>query len=805
MKKIKLSLSGSLVPVFKKGLVEIGISYKRLTLRMMLLDFISVASSVGFVALPAFLIGLVFLLLPQGRDTLLVVIENMSDGNFLPLLFLIAGVFFWGIASELGVRYSIYVSDNSGKNLSDARVMFRKTSQKLLAATFLLWPYCMVIIGFGWNWIKLLGKSPDVPHLYFAVCILLVYLLMVFVSNLYFQKYGDFRAGRSRKTVFGARSLPALEYNWLQKLYGIYNDYVYSLPKVSSYKGKYKESYAEFTDYFTGKDSQAKTFRESLPQNPDVMAPLRLLPKAFELIDKHKIVSGKGELYKWTYCIPTNFYAALHFKIKRLALVSLGILLLIALIPVKWNLFGHIGAPALIFTAFACYSGLYCGLLFLDKGLFRTWKISVRFVVLVLFVVSSVYNNDHPVRMDTSQPNAKREPAGPAFHNWFAEYKKQVDLSRPGDSAAGRKYPVVFVCAEGGAFRTGAYTGLYLTKLEEAFAKRNHHDLRSAVFAMSGVSGGAVGLGFYNALAYRTNVTDADHGVAKAKEFFSVDALSPLTAKMFFGDFINLFIPWNIGLFDRAAALEQTWEMAFANVSGSKGNVFEEDYIGTESGHHPLLVINTTEVETGLQCWVSTMEPSSLLFKDQRDLLDKKVKRIKYSTAINFSTRFPLFSPGAKIGGNNGTPRLHYLDGGYVENTGAGSMLEILKQLKHDNPKDFEEVTPVVICLQFSDNAAEPAKNLHSFNELSEIINGIYNTRAGRSKTAMAELEAFVSANGGINVREPLRQDDVPMNWVLSSNSMMMIEDDVEAKINDTTDVGIFKKLNGLRFVMTGK
>lgn len=801
--KTMLSLSGSLLPAFKKGFIELGISYKRLTLRMMLQDFMSVASSVGFVALPAFVIGLIFLLLPQGRDTLLLVIEKMSDGNFFPLFFLLCGIFFWGIASELSVRYSIYVSDNSGKNLSDARVMFRKTSQKLLAAGFLLWPYCMVIIGFVWNWINLSGNDMEVPHLHFIVCILLVYFLMVFVSNQYFQKYGDYRAGHSRKTRFGARSLPPLEYTWLQKLYGIYNDYVYSLPKVSSYRGRYKEAYAEFTDYFTGKDKAE--FRERLPQNPEVMAPIRVLPEAFRLIDRHKINSGKGELYKWTYCIPTNFYAGLHYRIKRLTLVSLGLLIMIALVPVKWNIFGHIGAPALIFCAFACYSGLYCGMLFLDKGLLRRWKVSVRFMVLVLFIVSSLYNNDHPVRMHASQPNTKRDTITTAFHNWFAGYKRKVDASNPGDTV-GRKYPVIFVCAEGGALRTGAYTGLYLTKLEETLAKREHINFRECVFAMSGVSGGAVGLGFYNALAYRTRTTDADHGVAKAKGFFSFDSLSPLVAKMFFGDFLNLFIPTNVGLFDRATALEETWEMAYAkSVQKGKGNVFECNYVPAETdAQQPLLVINTTEVESGLQCWVSTMEPESLLLKHKRDLLDEKVNRIRYSTAVNFSTRFPLFSPAAKIGGSDGEPRLHYLDGGYVENTGAGSMLEIMKQLKRNNPEDFKQVVPVVIYLLFSDNAAEPAKDIRAFNELSEIVSGIYNTRAGRSQTAMAELQMFVNNhNNGINIPQPLRQDEVPMNWVLSAESMKKIEKDIYEKLNDTSKASVFAKmsLNELNYI----
>ena len=127
------NLAGSFIPAFEKGWFELSFSFKRLTIRMLMHDFLAVASNIGFVIIPAFLIGLVFLFLPQGRDTLRLVAENVSVFNILPLLFLLIGIVIWSIISELAVRYAIYISDNSGKNLSDDRVRWRKTVQKLLA------------------------------------------------------------------------------------------------------------------------------------------------------------------------------------------------------------------------------------------------------------------------------------------------------------------------------------------------------------------------------------------------------------------------------------------------------------------------------------------------------------------------------------------------------------------------------------------------------------------------------------------------------------------------------------------------
>ena len=810
------SLLGNLLPVIKKGLVELRISYKRLGSRVMAQDMLTVTRSVGFVVFPAFLIGLVFLLLPQGRDTLLLVVENMRDApeegfdNYFPLLFLLIGLFFWSISSELSVRYSIYISDNSGKNLSDERVYFRKTAQKLLAGIFLLWPYFIVICGFIYNMVDVyIHKNTATNNIFihFIICIVLVYALMVIVSNLYFEKYDKPQAMKAMRTSFGARSLPAREYFWLQKLYGIYNNYVFSLPKRNNFKGTYKAAYKQFTDFFT--PPAPATFREGFPQDPDVLVPLRLVPKEFELIDNKQIIAPEGDHYKWIYAIPLSFYKQLHYRIKRLALISFAVLLIISLIPVTWNLFGCIGAPALICVALGCYSGMYTGLLFLDKGLLRNSRISVRLLLILLFIGSSFYNQDHPVRMDKTEKNEKRIELNDEFQRWFALYKKEIDTH---DKDTLKNYPVVFVCAEGGALRTGAYTGLYLTKLEEALDKQNI-DFRKSVFAMSGVSGGSVGLGFYNAIAYRDPAA-ISAGTGKAIDFFSFDSLSPLMAKMLFSEFINLFIPIHIKQFDRAIALEETWEMAYNGIK-TRENVFDADFIPkqkTQSGN-PMFVINTMEVESGLQCWLSTMQPNGLLLRSKRDLLHKNLKKVKYSTAINFSTRFPLFSPAAAIEvklkpeSEKHKMRYHYLDGGYVENTGTGSMLEILQYLREKNTKDFKKIVPIVISLQFSDNKADTIKNIHKFNDLSEILIGVYNTRAGRSLTAQEELKKHLQTEEytktkeeqqfppGIFIEQPLNNEDVPMNWVLSKSSMNKIKEDIRKKFIDTLKGGVLQQM----------
>ena len=773
----------SLIRIIRKGLILISVSYKQLTLRMLFSDFFAVLRSVGFVSIPAFLVGFLFLILPQGRDTLLIVVEQMMERNWWSLFGLLTGIVAWSIFSELAVRYSISVSDNSGMNLSDERVLWRKTVQKLLAGSFLLWPGVLVLIAlfitmFTAEYIPL-GKRV----LYIGVAIVMVLIIIWVISFLYFHKFTPRKKGAAKKTLLGHRSLPPKEQRWLDKLYGIYNDYIFTMPKPTNFKGSYRDNLQDFTNLYIGTTPDGP---DDFPQNSDALTENRVIPSDFELLNSGKVKSSSG-LYKWVYCLPPlKFYKEYHKKVASMSIISAVLLVLISLIPAGWPIYDHIGTPGLVCLAFACYTGIYAGLLFFDKVIIPRFPISIR-VFLIFWVIGvSIANQDHPVRIFGE--TAKRPELSANFRRWFTDYKHKMDqrIGHPSE-----KYPVVFVCAEGGAFRTGAYTALFLTQMESDLTKQvNPVDLRNSIFAMSGVSGGSVGLGFYNAVAFRSYIPVKDTTtVAKTRKFFLHDSLSPLIGKMFFGEFLNLFYWQQADNFDRAAALEISWESAYEQYIG-KGNrnTYTDEFIQPDTGHaRPVLFINTTEIETGRQCWMSTVQPSSPLFSAERDLLNSKISQTRYSTAINFSSRFPLFSPGAEINIRDGHRR-HYLDGGYVENTGSATMLEILQALK--KTAEWQQISPVLISLRFSEEKTN-ISDIKTFNELTEILSGLYNTRSGRNEIATTQLKSEIKADSGIFIQAPLSplEKDIPMNWVLSEQSMNRIQKDIKSKLDPNHDI----------------
>jgi hypothetical protein len=790
-----------LILPFRTALILLRRSVKNLPFRILLKDFVAVLTKIGFVVVPAFLTGLIFVFLPQGRDALLIVIDHIGDNQYSQLTFLLLSLMLWSGFAELALRYAIAISDNSGRNLIDERVEWRKTVVKFLSGFFLLWPYLISVGGFVYIFFQgnYLQSSQSVSVL---LCIGLILGFAMITVWLYFVKFGRATPGNPRRTRLGARSLPSIEQFWLNKLGGIYDDYIYTLPKPTNFKLPFSTSLSLFTNRFTGNPALLTKFL----QDPTVLVKLRVLPNVFEIQNAASILSGRGELYKWVYKIPTIFYRGLHRQVIIVSLISLALLVLIGLWPVEWGVYGQVGAPALVCTAFACYSGIYAGLLFLDRGYGRNWFVSVRLVLILLLLGSSLINNDHPVRLgEGNQITTSRASIVNGFTRWFTNYKKRVNTKYSDQRIS--QYPVIFVCAEGGALRTGAYTGLYLTRLEDTLKNHYKLDLRHSIFAMSGVSGGALGLGLYNALAYRSQAP-MDTATKQAQSFFAHDALAPIIGKMFFGEFINLFIPKNINWFDRATALEKSWEIAYGKAikdeqADDKGNVFSQNFLPSQpDSAAPLLVINTSEVETGMQCWISTQYADSIAFTTERDLIQQKIKRpFHYSTAINFSSRFPLFSPGGEveITGKNSSKR-HYVDGGYVENSGAASMLEILQLLKAKSPV-FNEVIPIVIFLQFSDDKEGDVASVDFGNEISEIILGIYNSRQGRTKTSVAQLRRFVNLhNHGFSVMQPIQatSSSVPMNWALSKRSMRFLIKDIDEKLIDSTG-GVMTQLARLK------
>jgi hypothetical protein len=114
---------------------------------------------------------------------------------------------------------------------------------------------------------------------------------------------------------------------------------------------------------------------------------------------------------------------------------------------------------------------------------------------------------------------------------------------------------IVVVAAAGGGIQASAWTAQVLAGLNDAASANEPYPFESALRAVSGVSGGSVGLMYYLAAqASGTKMTAAPEAALKS-------SLSEVTDALAYDDVQRAFFPFSIHDIykDRGAALEQAW------------------------------------------------------------------------------------------------------------------------------------------------------------------------------------------------------------------------------------------------------
>lgn len=426
-----------------------------------------------------------------------------------------------------------------------------------------------------------------------------------------------------------------------------------------------------------------------------------------------------------------------------------------------------IGAAAIISMSFACWITIYCALALLDKTQPLRFRFAFRFSLIILLLVMSYFNKDHPARIAAVKPATENRKL---IHQYFDEWVEAKGF----DTTAA--FPVIFVSAEGGALRTGCFTSMMLARIQDSLPNFKKH-----IFCYSSVSGGTLGANFFNALTQAPSLPATYKAVTR--KFYEEDFLSATTGKLVFAEVINAFLPRLLPFFDRAGALEKSWEHSFAKATGlqKEANILADNF-STNAGNpakkdHAVTLINITEVESGQRTIWSNVLIDPVNFKEVIDLQKKSMVQLPYSTAISLSARFPGVSPAGAIEWQAGK-QLHYVDGGYYENKGALSIAEAVEAIKKFS-KYKEKAEVYVIQFHFSEESEGEYKGIEFLNEPREILGTIMNVRSGHTNYSYEELFRVCNKYNGnlIPLSLPLTSHDVPMNWVLSNAALSRIEE----------------------------
>lgn len=421
-------------------------------------------------------------------------------------------------------------------------------------------------------------------------------------------------------------------------------------------------------------------------------------------------------------------------------------------------------------------SGLICGGTLLARAGSRTGAP----VLLLAFAAAAALAvlRDRDVLPDNHDV---RRLAGPARTrpDLKAAFLSFLDEMKPGDGPA----PVVLVATGGGGLAASYWTATVLADLAEASPAFAAH-----MFAISGVSGGALGALEYVAGRSATGCAEPGAGSRRCAQLaLSQDFLGPALGALLYPDLFQRFVPVPV-FADRQTALEQAWERRWRDVFGDDriGGPFLDLW---EPGRPwPALLLNGTSLANGGRLVTSNLA----LDEPGLDLLTTLGAEVRASTAAGDSARFPYISPlGAIRRGGPTEARTDSLgDGGYFENLGATTLLDVLDELDGAARAAGRPVRFAVIQIVSDpdigpDGEALPgAKGASSAALLPLGLTGpaevLLRSRAARGAYASAALARRVASLGGAYVPVRLGRSPTgataPLGWSLSAVAREVID-----------------------------
>jgi glycerophosphoryl diester phosphodiesterase len=333
----------------------------------------------------------------------------------------------------------------------------------------------------------------------------------------------------------------------------------------------------------------------------------------------------------------------------------------------------------------------------------RVWPLLLTGAALLssvwpLLAIADIAATSRPLAKEGHvEPTRQRHDLQTALGRWLLGVCQQ---SQNGGCSAGGSVPVYFVSTEGGGIRAAVWTAFVLERMaaDPMFLSRT--------FSISGVSGGAVGAAAFRACDLQAR----ESRCARSREgcltqFARTDLLSPLLSAWLFEDAVARVVPtsWcdtpGCGVLSRGAWFEQALEKA---VPGFRRGLIETS--GEEGGVHvPYLLLNATWVESGERAIASDLKITHTTFPAAKDQLAIAGASMPLGSAAHNAARFPYINA---IGSVHATeercadrkgglmdhaepadhspeqkPCGHLADGGYLDNSGAQSTLDVVHGL----------------------------------------------------------------------------------------------------------------------------
>jgi len=465
---------------------------------------------------------------------------------------------------------------------------------------------------------------------------------------------------------------------------------------------------------------------------------------------------------------------------------------------------------------------------FLFDGLTFHWRLGslhlrlrlppvLSLILLYVFVLVPALLHVHTVRLFDSA-TVVGQPLDKVFGQWV--------------TACAHKDPVqpIIVAISGGATHAGLWGAAVLDRVLRAQRPDG-----PALFAVSSVSGGSLGAAGAMTLFSLETLPCRAQGLPLLRPTtddktvpLAGDALGPLLGGWLVDDIPrSAFEPIaaviqsatghrpNGG--DSAEAIEHGFEDLWSEVrqkstlKGAPGwdqpflSLFYTDNAGTYRGGMPLWFANGTDATSGNRVITAPIlapdkpeapdKPDSKLpwpLRGARDFRTLMGGDVSIATAINNTARFPYLEPFGEMLPLGGKPQAGSLvDGGYFENEGLQTALDLAEWLADQSKTLGRPVQPIIVqatgdgeadvgpadvmtCANASDGAFIP-DDKHSALQILAPLMGLYHVRGGHSAVLLRQAHDDLCDPRVRFVHFYLTADDegrpTPLNWVLSTKT----------------------------------
>ncbi|SEN39409.1 patatin-like phospholipase family protein [Niastella yeongjuensis] len=429
--------------------------------------------------------------------------------------------------------------------------------------------------------------------------------------------------------------------------------------------------------------------------------------------------------------------------------------------------------------------------------------INIHVVFLLIVFIFGQWTERHHVALVKRPATIKETFADKAsVRDYFIQWVKDRDTQ----IRKSKEFPVYFVLSDGGASRSGYWVASVLGKLEDT----SQHDFSKHLFCLSGASGGSVGnAAFYTLLKDAAdqpgkNLPNNQPFYQAGKEYLRSDFLTYTLSRMLGHDFFVPMLPFNTNG-DRAKALTDALEQAPKDSVLLKHQLqipFSElaVYKNRVNTKLPILCVNTTRMQDGAPSVISTIAIDPLTFNNRIDVLARLIGNndMKLSTAVVLGASFPYISPAGRIDGLKFLKKgptefpFYFVDGGYVDNSGAGVVHEMIIKLnslrdsicasKNDTilRSNCQKISFYVMHISNGPEGDILLKKVNPFvNDLAAPLKSLMGAYGVQTSINDSRLKNYLSGlyhnnlhYKPINLYRPQEPLKYSMNWVISGRTL---------------------------------